>query len=845
MMGMAVYVLLATVVGWFGSGFHTAMTASLSAGIALAALWQQRHARGLLLHVALMVPVGLVASTGILFCVLRFDSFNLYNDAFCYIVPAQWLQSHSFSQPCIASGYHPALTMVSYFQILHLRMGSTFLLGWLQSAFGLEWSYSAYPLAVALPSAVGSLALAGAIYGIAGKSRAMCLTLGMLAGTSLNGFSFGALHGFMGQTYGLAFGFAGVALSGVFVAWGGKWVRSATVAAVALPVSLCFAALIFSYPESAPFVAVGGAVYIAAVAAVDRSQLRRCLTLLGFTAVETAAIANVEFARVIQSVRTQFGAVVGAPVVWNPLYGLMHPSGFLSGPWEGQIWLLHWATPTKLAAGVVLSAMALGFVSNAKRRRTAAALPFLCMLVVSLVAFLYFRYFVVSPWDGKVGHSWNQFRVSSWATLYMLAVIGGGVAAAWVKYRSLRPAILVIALGWNLAGIAQNYRWADARTTAMRADTHSADPFSYYLQVRESLRAVSPADGIYLENFGRQYSKQRQLLTYFLSDYKLLSDWSDDDYVRHWLPPHEVTLPVQGARWVLSRSPGSPIGERRFGDLVLSTTGTEFLRSGTEGGYSEESDSTGWWHWTAHELLFSYNIAGKRPVTARVRFTYLPEVGSAQVRPLTIEFRNGTEVRTDSLAMRTGWGEYTSPPLQITEPGFILRLSSSDPPQRLSETDPRMAAFLAKNVVVEEVKSDTSLEQEEIKGGYASESDTNDWWRWTPHELLFRYRSLGKRPEVVRIEFTYLAETRLGQVRPLDIELRNGAKLWADHLLMKSGWSKYISPPISITEPECVLRLSSSQAPQRISDTDHRMAAFLVKNLHITTVSAEKTGGQR
>jgi hypothetical protein len=183
--------------------------------------------------------------------------------------------------------------------------------------------------------------------------------------------------------------------------------------------------------------------------------------------------------------------------------------------------------------------------------------------------------------------------------------------------------------------------------------------------------------------------------------------------------------------------------------------------------------------------------------------------------------------------MKSGWTDYTSPPIQITEREFVLRLSSNDPPRRFSDSDPRMMAFLARNVVVEETAPET-LEQVGIEGGYPEESDSDNRWRWTPKELLFRYRVVGKRPVAVRVSFACQAAVAPGQVRPLEIEFRDGASLRTVHLLMNSGWSEYVSPTVSITGPEFVLRLSSSQPPLPASDRDPRMMAFRVQNLRMT-----------
>jgi hypothetical protein len=172
-----------------------------------------------------------------------------------------------------------------------------------------------------------------------------------------------------------------------------------------------------------------------------------------------------------------------------------------------------------------------------------------------------------------------------------------------------------------------------------------------------------------------------------------------------------------------------------------------------------------------------------------------------------------------------------SPPMQITERDFALRLSSSEPARRVSDSD-----FLARNVVIEETAPETSLKQAGVTGGYPEESDAGSDWRWTANELVFRYRVAGTRPVMVRVSFGCQAAVAPGQVRPLKIEFRDGDNQRTENLPMNSGWNAYVSPAVSITGPEFVLRLSSSQPPLRVSARDPRLMAFRVRSVEMTMV---------
>ena len=115
-----------------------------------------------------------------------------------------------------------------------------------------------------------------------------------------------------------------------------------------------------------------------------------------------------------------------------------------------------------------------------------------------------------------------------------------------------------------------------------------------------------------------------------------------------------------------------------------------------EGGYARETDDTGWWCWTSNSLKFHYEIEGmEKPKSMFVRFRYLCASGRS-INIVAQGFESSKEIAIHS---QGGWDSYI-----VEVPSFKDRLditfTSPEPAERLSDSDPRMAKFLIKNLEV-------------------------------------------------------------------------------------------------------------------------------------------------
>jgi hypothetical protein len=517
----------------------------------------------------------------------------------------------------------------------------------------------------------------------------------------LNGFSFGTMLGFLPQSYGIAFAFAGLGLLGMYIHC---LKHDGLVPTRALiPGAMVLSAVLFCYPEIAPMVVIAALAYLMMELLFDASRVRSIVSLVARLALAVLLIGNVEVVRACQSLLVQAKAVVGGPVVWIPLQFLAHAAGFLSGAWDGSYWTFYSARVTGLAVLLVLAGSCAVLTRYRHSVRQEVLAPALSMLAVSVCAWLYFRYVSPSPWNEGTGQSWSQFKVSNWASLFLLYLLTCVAALASRGGRLTRFIVLGGLFLWQGSGLAWNYVLADYRTRAFRQETgFDQAPFASYYQIR-SVARLAGKEAIYLD-LGGQHHKNREMLTYFLTDRPVISDWSDDGYLFPMLPEAERTYSIQPSMWIVTVTNAGALkaGEQRIGTLGFLRAAilrTQLLQ--VVGGYAEETAGDSNWKWTAHRLEYRYKVLGADPLRLRARFVYLP---ASSGRHLRIEVSESIPRTIEDIPMQTAWTSVTPPSFEIHSAEFSLIFESDEPPIRLSPTDSRTAGFLIKDLSLDAVE---------------------------------------------------------------------------------------------------------------------------------------------
>jgi len=704
-LGLAALVLAATLYGWF-LAFTFQRVFLITLALAAVCVYFERRRGELARNCAGLSIFSVFGSLLIFFPLARFDTYNPNNDTFTYLVHGQWLQQHPFIEPAVSSGFYPALSQVVLYQFNGHRMGASFTLAWIQALFNLDWSYYAYPAAVALAFVCGAFAAAGAVRLIVPGNypgrTVIPVVIAAASGSLYTGFAYGASNGFLPMTYGLSFATAGVVLFAALLA-DHRSGRLLDLALRGFPVALLFAAMIYAYNELIGPVGLGIAVFVALFALTGVQSAIRVLTSALIVGLEIAIMVNYEIVRIIINflfmVRVARGSPIGYPIPWNPVEFLGSAFGLKSA--IDQSWVFRSSSLTVLLLLVVVGIAIVAAVRVIGSRSATPLYAVLSVLGVFLAGFVYFRYVARGPTPGEIGISFLQFKLANYASLFCLIWVGVGLA---YFARRLGPnsvslsGIGVLAVGITAATYG-NYRQSYGLTHHFIEETgFPTSSFSRLVALRQTVSGISPNDVIYLDLEGPRH-KLRQIVSYILHDRKLGGRYEDDTYLGT-IPSHERAIPLQLATWIIGfarpadlQKPTRPM----VGNLILSPRPTALAAlAGIEGGYARETDGVNSWHWTSQSIRFNYRITG---AVAQIRFSF--EHLRAVAGTLTIDVRSGPDGafkldRQLTIAPGEGWAKYESPEIPIRGPNLTVEIRSDAKPRQLG-SDPRSLSFLTKN----------------------------------------------------------------------------------------------------------------------------------------------------
>lgn len=700
--GLAAFMLLATLHGWIAP-FKGWICFAEAVPLVLLSLCLEKNKPILFPHFFTLFLFSLLASTTVLFPLLRFDAYNPFNDTWTYLVHGQWLQEHAFSTPAIPSGHHPALTQVSLYQTVGARLGASFLLGWVQAAFGLEWSYYAYPAVTALPLIAGSLAVGGAVQLVVPGQRLISILTACAMATFFNGFAFGAFYGFFPQTFGLAFAVGGVALFGSLLTQSLRGYQLGKGFINTLPTSLIFAALAYCYNDILSFIVAGMSSFLMLLLISRRSKRKELLLSTLVLVGQTILFINLEFFRILRNFwYTVLGVgsgthAIGWPVLWSPLEFLAHAFGFKSpiGMWLGELWLGDKAIILPIL--LLFFFLSIFFLLKFRKRASLHLNLHLLMILFLAIGFLYFRYQVKPPTPAETGYTFLQFKVAKWVSPFCFVVMGATLAYGYKQFRwasKIFPPFLALSI---LTALVSNYNLSGQITDNFLSEMgYTRSAFSGLLHLRELVKNIDPNEVIYLD-LGAVHHKLRQMVAYILADRKLAANYSDDGYILGKLSPDQRALPFTSAQWVIGYiqgKGGQALQEPRAGNLIIKKRPNYLITLlSVNGGYARETEGDSWWHWTSGSLEFQYQVSGPLR-NILLRFLYMSVTND---RDLQIIVKGKEESRMD-LKMKVGWNEFTTPPISIDDSRVTIRFASPEKAIRISEQDPRLMSFLIKNL---------------------------------------------------------------------------------------------------------------------------------------------------
>lgn len=704
-LGLAALVLIATLYGWLFP-FKPVLSLGIVIVLFVFGVAFEKNRLGLYYDWLIISLFAVIVTVPIFASAIRFNGFNPFTDIFTYLVHGQWLQEHSFSQHACASGFFPAETQVVLYQNAGHRMGGSFLLGFIQSLFKLEWSYYAFLPTVGIAFSAACLVIGAIIRQVFPKAtKSVCIMLSTLPAFSMNGFVFGAQWGFFPQTFGLAFSFGIIFLiPGLFTNVVHYNPERKIQILYAIPLAVCFSAFLICYNDMFPVIGTVILLFIAVLLARHWKQRKSILYFTIIFSIQTLILINIEGIRIFRNfIHTVLGAGTGSvnfgwPVLWAPIqfialsFGMKSP--FNDGALGIDTILSVWLFPVCL----VLITFILYKVLKEKPWNF-SLLFIICANIILWAVFIKFRYATISM-NGGIGHTFLQFKIAKWLAPFNLALLGILITWVFINSGNYRKICVTMFMGAFLIGMGIQSRTITKLFMQQFQDEtmRKYSPFDLFLELRSRVENIPKNKVIYLA-IPNEHHKLTQMVAYTLFDRRLSGNY-EDGYIRGSIPENERNMPVTSADWIILFKPVPAVSEdplSRIGPFIIHRSAYPiFQMDSFTGAYATETLNGRTWNWVNNTVEYKFVNLGK-VAKAKLHFQYLL-AGSPRNLYLELCTYAGKQLATFRIPMSEGWGEFQSPVINTDSENIIIRLKADGNPIRLSGTDARQAKFLIQNI---------------------------------------------------------------------------------------------------------------------------------------------------
>ena len=705
-LGLAVLVLLTTLYGWVSPFKFSYSILSTLVLVTVALAYEKKRNQFIKSYIQLSLFSTLCALP-VMAPMLLHGGYNPYTDIFTYLAQGQWLQSHSFAEKAIASGYYPTSTQVLIYQTGGIRMGGSFFLGFVQSLFALQWSYYAYIPTVSIGFVTGCLSIGGIIRQVVPVKKTVVLSLATLPCFLMTGFLFGAQWGFFPQTFGLAF-LAG--LSALFPYLVTVMFRNnyawPCIVMYTFPAALCTAAFLFAYNEPFPIIIAAMGLFVLILACVFAKKKKMLLSLLIFYIVEVLILINYEAIRIahnlIQTLSVGNGAVIGWPVLWCPMQFLAHAFGLKSPNsnhmFSADYFISVWIFPIFF---IFLCIVLFRFI-YAKPKRKLMLLFLVCFDFIFLVLFVKFRYFIPNSSAAEIGYTFLQYKITKYAAPFSLALVGIFGALVWFYKKKFRPLLICLYLILLVFGLYFQCFIVSKNLTIpfLKEVRQRQSPFEQLLQLRSALSTI-PKDEVVHLALGQEYSKLRQMVAYVLYDRQISSDYRDDVYLGS-IPMEERNRSPNDANWLVVMNTKDAYLQGKMKEvgpfMVFQKPFNFVVREKTVGGYNTEFNEDGEsWNWVANAVdLYFINTGSSRKIKFGFKLRSYPD---ARLFHIELKDVSGTLLARYNVPMQSGEKLFESPWVETGSDHLVLHVEADGKPVRLSKRDARETKFLIGNVV--------------------------------------------------------------------------------------------------------------------------------------------------
>lgn len=605
--------------------------------------------------------------------IIGFGAQFPYIDGYTYICNADYLMDYGYNviiQP-EDTMLHPWLSQTMLYQNANLRIGAQMFLALFSGLFNVKFSLELF-----MPITAYGVFLCGmAAWSFASKkyaeSRYYKTIAIILVVANVPIVLWNAVYGFMPQTFGSAFFMAALAAILGFENWkkDAKWNILST--------ALLFACGALCYNEMLPFLVLVTAMIILKYLILNKNERKQIIVYISCCAI-TAMIYIVTFVpSMIRSTLAQFGVVVG----WHQDKDIYtYISYFLSTvPAEYSFHSVPYSMTLffyEILTVILLVAVIIGFGKSKKSVKT----EFICVSLPYVLVLLYFVIFTDNPFIGGRGNSWSIYKLMQY--YFVAAVPYIAICISEILNKMHKAVIIVIIAGFAMFNMGNAVSYMETLSYSMENYVEESEESIYeYYKLYEQYGQSEQR--IILHNIP---DKHRQMITYFLKDVELISDWNRDVYYSV-IPDMPQQLFNTGIHLTYDLDATGGVAGLVERDVNLEMG---------EGFYEQESDEDSYWNWskkestisivnyTSNDLLLCFEVFG---------------IKNEETEELRIYSNNNELLQRVEVVP----GELTNIKVNVPADMSEIHFSYSGD-EVVSETDARELAFAVKGYTIQAIK---------------------------------------------------------------------------------------------------------------------------------------------
>lgn len=528
-----------------------------------------------------LILISIFAGSMVLIMPVVWNAVFPYCDGYTYISIADYMLEHSYHTPIVKDTIisHPWLSQMYIYQGCGFRIGSQIFLAFTTGLFN-----STKSIELLMPcTALGIIGICAAADCFVQKICKKCNLWMRVLGIVLIGFNapiiqWNAVYGFYPQTIGTIFCLALIAIVLELPIWKENNCYCIFFA------SFMAANLALNYNEMLPF-AVLSISCLTVFYIIKDKKIKEYIDNLFITMVFSLILISPYFLKMIKALLRQLGAVVG----WNQNNSLLTYISYILSTVRPES-----QQTTTISFGffvtIILCGLIIYGVAKMIRERDISLIKFVAIAVPYLLMFFYFSTIVNNPFGEGRGNSWSIFKLVQYFAIVLipfLAIVLGNLIGVKLYQK------IVASIGVLLFVIVNVYSitaYSNELAESMRAYTgNTVNPIGEYYDLEEKYN--SPSNHIKLVNVPQ---KHRQMVTYFLKDAYLYSDWKSDGYYSSMENDNANSSQVQFC-----------LVDQNEGEGIANLAEKSFVIEFKEGFYGEESDGDNKWHWAENEAVLS------------------------------------------------------------------------------------------------------------------------------------------------------------------------------------------------------------------------------------------------